>query len=614
MPPLDGSTALSTAYYESMSPGLLAREPSRLDTTQKAGEDWPTIYQALESRLASLRMWRWSWWSHWQELARYIEPRRSKWIITANTMDRGTPLNADIIDSTATIASNICASGIWSGLTSPSRPWFKLGILEGFMQLDAASSEWLEDTERRLYDVLGGSNFYQTMRQAFGDVVNFGTGPVVVYEDFEDIIRCYLPCAGEYFLNAGARLSVDTFYREYTLNVQAIVEQFALENCPTEVSQLWETGGGSLDTEFVVCHAIEPNTALSVRGSLKQIRVVPSEFAYREVYWLKGIPSQAELSRRGFNELPFMVARWSTVSNDAYGRSPAMDALGDIKQIQLETLRKAELMEKMARPPMIADVSMKNEPASIIPGGITYTNTQGANAGFRPAFEVNANGLTAMVADIASVKERIEKCFFVDVFMAITNMEGVQPKNELELTKRDLERLQVLGPFINQFETEFASPLIARVLGIMERARLLKPRPPSLQGKAIAPKYTSILTLAQRGAETANLAQFFAIGGALSSAAKAAGVADPLRTVDWDKSYHKYGSLLGVPDDLFYPPEVVAQHDQMRLKMTQQQAALSASLPAVTAAHTLSQTPVGGGQSALSAMLGGGAAPPAGAA
>ena len=38
------------------------------------------------------------------------------------------------------------------------------------------------------------------MAQAFQDIVVFGTAPVIVYEDFEDIIRLYLPCAGEYYL------------------------------------------------------------------------------------------------------------------------------------------------------------------------------------------------------------------------------------------------------------------------------------------------------------------------------------------------------------------------------------------------------------------------------
>ena len=48
-----------------------------------------------------------------------------------------------------------------------------------------------------------------------------------------------------------------------------------------------------------------------------------------------------------------------------------MDALGDIKQLQLEQKRKAQAIDKNVNPPMIADPSMKNEPASLLPGAVT---------------------------------------------------------------------------------------------------------------------------------------------------------------------------------------------------------------------------------------------------
>ena len=51
--------------------------------------------------------------------------------------------------------------------------------------------------------------------------------------------------------------------------------------------------------------------------------------------------------------------------------------------------------------------------------------------------------------------------------------------NELELTKRDLERLQSLGPFVNLFTTEVAGPAVMRALDICQRRRLIGPPPPA---------------------------------------------------------------------------------------------------------------------------------------
>lgn len=604
--PLDQASHFSVGTYEDMGPALLAEQPVVEDPKADAEHDaknWTATFNHLEGRLAGLRTWRWSWWTHWSQLAEYILPRRYHWLVTANRMTRGMPINNTIVDSTATLAMQICASGLWTGLTSPSRPWFKLDIGLPWVQLDPDGKEWLEDTEQRIYTVLGQSNFYNIMAQAFQDVATFGTAPVIIYEDHEDAIRCYLPSAGEYYLDVGSRLSVDVLYREFTLNVSQLIEMFKVENCPADVTSLWRVGGASLQNEFVVAHSIEPNFEIAGGDSREGISVVPGSFTFREVYWLRGIRASKPLSCKGFHERPFMAARWSVISNDAYGRGPGMDALPDTKQLQLETRRKAEFIDKLVRPPMIGDPELKNEPSSIISGNITYVSTANGKKGFMPAFEVAPQALTPMVEDIKEVQERIGRCFFVDIFMAISRMEGVQPRNELELTKRDLERLQVLGPFISMFETEFAGPAIHRILAIMERRGMLKPMPQSMKGIPLKINYTSIMKLAQSSAESVSMKDFMATAGGISSAAKAAALPDPLRTVDWDKALRRFGEITNFPSDLFFTDTEVKQHDAEKAQMARQAAMQQQAMAGVTAAKTLSETSTGGG-TALGALMG----------
>jgi hypothetical protein len=294
--------------------------------------------------------------------------------------------------------------------------------------------------------------------------------------------------------------------------------------------------------------------------------------------------------------------RWSIVSNDAYGRSPCMNALGDTKQVQLETRRKAEFIEKLVRPPMGANPELKNEPSSIIPGNITYTNTEGGKKGFWPLFEVQPAALTPMIADIKEVNARVEKALFVDVFMAITQMEGVQPRNELELTKRDLERLQKLGPVIELVEAELRIAL-ERVLDIMQRRKLLKPKPASLQKIPLKISFLSIMRIAQKSSTAVSIKDFMATMGGVSSAAKAAGVPDPLRKVNLDKMTDHFAEVMNVPQDILYTDQEVKQHDQIRSEEMQKAQAPQQAMAAVTAAKTLSETNVGG-NNALAALTG----------
>lgn len=602
----------NVANYELTSATLLSMQPvTPLKDRPNPAKMWDATYNHVTSRMNSLRSWRYSWWLAWGVLAEYFSPRRWLYLPVAGRMWRGRALNDQIVDSTGLQALRTCAGGMWSGLTNPNTPWFKLGIALSWMDLDAPAKQWLESTTQKIFTVLAQSNFYDIMQQAFSDEVLFGTAPVIVYEDFEDVIRCYLPCAGEYFLGVGSRLKTDTLYREFTLTCAQTVEQFGVEQCPDSIQKMWQTGGGAVDTEVVICHAIEPNFQISGgRGKSSQAgSMVSSKFPYREIYWCKGNKGTQPLSVRGFNSFPVGVFVWSQVSNDPYGRSPCMDGIGDNKQIQLETLRKAEFIEKGVRPPMGAGVELKNEPASIMPGHITYTSTANGNKGFWPLFEPNPAWLPAITDDIEKCHDRLEKCLFVDVFMAISQMAGVQPRNELELTQRNLERLQSLGPVITSTEGTL-SDIIQRVLEIMMRRKMVDPLPPSLSKVPLKISFTSIMRMAQQASVAVSMKDVLATAGSLESAAQAAGFPSPIRVINLDKAMREYADSQGFPISCVFTDDEVAENDKAHAQAKQQAQAPGNLMAAVQAAHTLSQTSTGGG-SALSAIapgLGGGGA------
>lgn len=64
----------------------------------------------------------------------------------------------------------------------------------------------------------------------------------------------------------------------------------------------------------------------------------------------------------------------------------------DWDRFAAETRRKAEFLEKGVRPPLLADPLLKNEPASIMPGSITYVR----DVRLLPAFEVSPKLLRLM--------------------------------------------------------------------------------------------------------------------------------------------------------------------------------------------------------------------------
>jgi len=556
---------------------------------EKASEEMMRLREHCDNRLIGLRVDRFSWWTHWRELADYILPRRYKWLITPNQATRGSPINQRIIDSTATISMRVLASGMMSGLTSPTRPWFRLETSRQDLMEMPDVKTWCDECTSRMRVVFAESNFYNGLGQMYEDLGVFGTGPMLIYEDFEDVIRVQNPCAGEYYLANDQRLRANVFYREFVMTVSQIVDEFGMENVSPTVRQSVRTGGASLTREIRVGHAIEPNAdyvpkAPGTKGML-----------YREIYWELGTGRNFTLRVRGYHELPFIAPRWSIVGNDAYGRSPGMDALGDIKQLQVEQKRKAQAIDKHVNPPLLADVSLKNEPASMLPGGVTYVS-QTAGVGMKPIYEIRPD-IQGMMLDIKEVQDRIRKIFFHDLFLMISQIDTVRSATEIDARKE--EKLIQLGPVIERFQDEALNPAIDRTFDIMSRAGLIPKPPKVLQGQHIKVNYISMLAEAQKAAATAGIERVFQFAGNLAAV-------DPgiMNNLDSDEAIRQYGDDLNVPSKIFRDPKVVDQMRQQQQQKQEQQEAMQQTMAGVQGAQVLSQTDVGGGKNALQSMIG----------
>jgi hypothetical protein len=570
-------------------------------------ESWQTLRGYLEQETQALRTWRNSWWmENWSDLATFICPRRSIWMTqssggwpTANNMLRGQEINQAIVDPTATYAVRICAGGMVSGLASPSRPWFKMVCANKNQSLDAASRQWMDETEDKIYTVLAQSNFYNAFAQECEDEIVYGTSPCICYDDASDIVRFYNPAVGEYYLACNGTMRVDTLYRVFVMTIRQIVSFFGEENLPPDIRSMWEQGGSQLEVEKIIAHAIEPNFA--IRGDRKT--QVKGNFTYREVYWVYGTGSEQPLSFVGFVECPFTVGRWATQSNDAYGRSVGMDVLPDVIQLQMETRRKAEAMEKNIRPPLIADMSMKNQPSSQQPDSITYVPMINGGVGMRSMYDQKLN-LADITADISQIQQRIRVGFFNDLFLMISEVQTGR-MTAVEVNAKVAEKMLVLGPVVES-KLEQLKLKLKRVYAIMERRGLISPKPPGLKGVPLTVEFTSMMAIAQRAAATGGIERILAmVGNMVSVFPQAADNVDP------DYLINLMNSLLGNPEAILRGPEQLAQIRQQRAQQQQQaqQAAMqehAANTMNTNAqsAQVLSQTQIGGGQSALQAAIG----------
>jgi hypothetical protein len=544
------------------------------------------FHKQLVSSLEALRTDRLPWWNVWREIAMYYIPKRYIWLASKKERKEYVGKNGNILDGTGTKAGRVLAAGMMNGITSPSRPWFKLRIPGYDDNLDLDARIWLDEVERSMLQTMAESNFYNALALLYIDLVFFGSGAMLIYEDFESVIRCYNNALGEFYLGQDDRLMVNRFAREFTLKTGQLVSKFGKENCSDSVKNLYNKGQHLDDIE--VCHIIEPNVG--------PYYPVPKTFAFREVYWEKGGMQGKVLKVGGFNEIPGIFPRWEITANDAYGTSPGMDALGDVIQLQHETKRKGQSLDYMVRPPMVMDIQLQHRPTALLPGGQTFVS--GANSvGAKPAYQVTPP-LAELSADIRDVQTRIREIFHNDLFQMISQLETVRTATEIDARRE--EKLVQLGPVLERFENEALDPAIKRIYNIMVRKNLLPEPPPSLDGITLEVQYVSILASAQSAVGVIPTERFLQLVGNLSAVYK-----DATLIPNVEELLRDYARDIGVKAKGLNSREQVAATKEQRAQAQQMEQAAAMAPPAADAAKLLSETDVGGGASALQQLMGG---------
>ena len=443
----------------------------------------PELRRHCERRLSALDRERASWFAHWRDLADNILPRRGSFLGPAHRAGRGDKRNARLLDSTAMLAARTLASGLMSGLSSPARPWFRLGI--GSPQLSEVPEVrlWLDDVQQRMLRVFARSNLYNALAVVYEELGVFGTAAMVGVEDEKDIVRAYPLTAGEYWLAASERLTVNTLYRALSMTTFQLVERFGRDAVSTQVRERYDRG--DWDHEVEVVHAIEPNEEVREGGAFGRSN---RDMPFRSVWFEKSGAGDAVLGVGGFEEFPALCPRWHLIGNDVWGRSPGMDALPDAMSLQLMQMSFAQALEKMINPPMVASPSLRGSTASGLPAAITYVaDTQGA--GFKPAYQINPP-LDQMSAAIERRQQAVRAAFYADLFLMATQLDDV--RSATEIAERRNEKLVMLGPVLERLHDDLLEPLIGRVFQIMARAGEIPPPPsPMLDGMRLQPEYVS---------------------------------------------------------------------------------------------------------------------------
>lgn len=433
--------------------------------------------QQVMKRWEALKNERSTVFAIWQEVTDFFNPYRGRYSVTDRNL-RGRS-SRRMLDSTPLRAQRILSAGLMSGMTSPARPWFALTTADPALAKRETVKAWCYDVAELMRRVFSRSNVYRVLHTIYDELGLFGTGVAVLNGHYDHVVHGFSLTAGEYCLAQDMYGEIDTLYREYQMTAKSMVERFGA-CCPDVVMRQYDNGNG--DALFTLLHAIEPRRE---RDTASQRN---TDMPFRSVY----VMGNRVLHESGYRAFPVLAPRWHVM--DTYGISPAMEALPDNKQLQLEQLRKAQGIDQQNNPTRIMPPSLKNSGVSLLPGGILFGNAAEMQ-GIRSAYDIRPD-ITGLLADIADVRRRIDAAFYADLFMMFEGRS--QTMTATEVAERQSEKMLMLGPVLERLDNELLSPLIERTFAHMVQAGVTPPLPDALHGQEVLIEYTSVLAQAQK--------------------------------------------------------------------------------------------------------------------
>ena len=539
----------------------------------------------LMRRLQELYDARREYQERWEQIRDFQLPFVGDFDNTADKTNPARRKDLKIAHGVAWQACQVFAAGIMSGLTPPSRQWFRFAYKRPELNMNVEAMKVLDQRQEIVAYVLAKSNFYNSVHSCYMELP-FGQAPLAVFYDPKNGVRFQPMSIGTYALGVDGFGKVNTFARKYEMSLRQIVDCFGADKLPEQMQNMVENEN-QLSKKYVVCWLVEPNDN-RLPGMIDKLNM-----PYRSIYWLEKSEDKEFLYIGGFEEWPIPTARYLVNGLEAYGRGPGWFAEGDSKMLQLLKKDFLTAVELQIKPPMKGSAQLLNNGGiNLIPGGLTPVQDQ-VNQFVEPLFNVNLN-LNDAKEEIIRTEDSIKRCYSTDLFLMLDNLDNNR-MTAREVMERTQEKLQQLGPVTERMQDEFLTLIIGRVYNLIDRAGGFPPIPDELMDviteEDIEVDYISPLAQAQKMSGLVNVEQAIAFVGQMAQIwPEVVKKVDPLSTVS------KYFEMLGAPAVMQRAneevQELIAQEQQEMARQQQLQEGLAvaqAAAPAADAAKNLTE-------------------------
>ncbi|MFZ1975814.1 MAG: portal protein [Candidatus Acidiferrales bacterium] len=438
--------------------------------------------------------------TYWLQIGQLLLPRQQIFL-RAGIIPEGEKRTEQIFDSTGVLALQRFAAALESMLTPVTQMWHDIVPIDPALADNFAVKQCCQAVRDVLFACRYSprANFAGQTGEGYMSVGAFGTAGIYIDEEAGKSLR-YKSCnLSELYLQQNHQGKVDTVYRKFMLTARQAkqkLEEGSFDGIAENVLQD-AANGANADKETEYLHCTQPN------GELDPSRADSKGMQYSSVYI--DLQNKKIVYRGGYRTFPWMIQRHVMAPREVYGRSPAMDAMPELrtlKEMRKDYLRQAQ---RALDPPLLLADEADIEAFDLRPGAQNY-GAIGANG--KPRVMGFQSGAEFPVGDkvIDDSRKIVNSHFYVDLFQILVENPGEMTATEV--LERAQEKGALLAPTMGRQQEEYGT-LIAREIDLLERAGQFAhiDIPPELKARggllALKVEYTSPLNRAMKSGEAA---------------------------------------------------------------------------------------------------------------
>jgi len=450
------------------------------------------IKQVL-ARFAEAETIRRSYENIYRDLTKYYLPYREDFI-TNNSWNSNTTTKrprSELYNTEGVNASTQLISTICQGLMNHSQPWFEFTLDGPADSVPVEIRQFLEVATNRTRKAINdtSSNFYGQAQSFISDLVVYGTACMYIEAASDgdtDIVFCTRPLA-EIYITEDAYRKIDTVFWKFKLTATQIVDKWG----EAAGERMIQTAKVRPDEQFEILHSCFRRDIADING-IK----VSTKKKYASMYIL--LHGNILLSEGGYDDMPYVVARWELRAGEVYGRSPAWVALPDVKRANAMTKTLIETAERMGNPPLLMPddgviTQMRLAPGQPAIGGLDSLSMEPK---IKPLM-VGGN-LPVNLQMLQMINQGIRDRFFVGILSSYN--PGVE-KTATEVMEFRREETRLMGPNIGRIQAEMLEPIVDRVRNILSRKKAFPAIPKALSEISVELEFTSPLARLQQASD-----------------------------------------------------------------------------------------------------------------